>query len=86
MKQQDPKHDADAGYDATSPAMLKKENLIEKANKPLTNGEQGESETQDEEEELRLKHDADAGGDASGTAGPDPRNEELLDTDRIDSK
>ncbi len=61
------KHDADSGSDGTSDEMLQKENLIDPGNEHHHKIDTGKRDTTGS-----ARHDADAGGDASGTVGREP--------------
>ena len=60
------KHDADSGNDGFN-EMLQKENLIDPGNEH--NHDRGAA---DKNSDSSPQHDADSGGDASGTLGPEP--------------
>ncbi len=62
------KHDADSGNDGSSNEMLQKEKMIDPGNEHHHTGD-----TDDENDTgSSSRHDADSGGDATGSMGPKP--------------
>jgi hypothetical protein len=71
------KHDADAGNDGYSNELLQKEHRIDPGNEHHHQGEKGGADKKNEGKDSGgntwvNKHDADAGGDGTGTMGPAP--------------
>jgi hypothetical protein len=69
------KHDADAGNDGYSNELLQKEHLIDPGNEHNHLDEKGapdKAPQKGQKDEWVNKHDADAGGDGTGTMGPAP--------------
>ncbi len=67
------KHDADSGNDGYSNEMLQKEGLIDPGNE---HHHTSDDDTTGNSTDSSLQHDADSGRDATGTAGPEPREGE----------
>lgn len=67
--QQDIQHDEDGGKDSTN-EMLQKEKMIDPGNEH-THQNQDDNKIPGTEAQ-RQKHDADAGANSTGTAGPEP--------------
>jgi hypothetical protein len=68
QKEQENKHDADSGNDGSTLWKLEQEHLIDPGNEHNHCEEWNTPQEQEHHEHL----DADAGGDATGTSGPEP--------------
>ncbi len=66
------KHDADSGNDGSSNEMLQKEKMIDHGNEHHHSGDTDD----DNGTGSPSQHDADSGGDATGSMGPKPGEDE----------
>ncbi len=65
------KHDADSGNDGSSNEMLQKEKMIDPANEHHHTG----ATNDDTDIGRSSRHDADSGGEATGSMGPKPEED-----------
>jgi hypothetical protein len=66
------RHDADSGNDGSTIEMLQNENRLDPGNEHHHHRTDADDSIFDDDIDRTAKYDADAGGDGTGTTGPEP--------------